>query len=91
MPAPIPGTLAAGWEDFRRRVLPADAGAVQISEMRKAFYAGAAVMYDQMVLGPVAMSDEQTERHLQALHEELQEFAAEMLRAAKGAGNAGTH
>ena len=34
-------TIASGWESYNSKVLPQDAGEVQRSETRRAFYAGA--------------------------------------------------
>ena len=34
-------TLKAEWEDYRRKIIPAFARAVQIRETRRGFYAGA--------------------------------------------------
>lgn len=46
---PAPATsLAVAWASFRDRVIPKDAGPVQLQEMRRAFYAGAWALHTSM-------------------------------------------
>ncbi len=35
-------TIQSKWESFRKDVIPEDASVIQVEEMKKAFYAGAA-------------------------------------------------
>ena len=39
------GPIARAWSSYRTLVVPADAGEVQVEETRRAFYAGAAVIF----------------------------------------------
>lgn len=60
------------WTSYDRDVVPADAGAVQREECRRAFYAGAWVCFCA-VLGAIEPEDEaECERNLEALQRELQ-------------------
>lgn len=43
-------TVASEYASYREQVIPPDAGAVQAQECKRAFYAGAAAMWD-MLLG----------------------------------------
>ena len=36
-------TIDERWEDYRKKVIPSDAGSIQVAETKRAFYAGAAV------------------------------------------------
>lgn len=38
-----------GWDDYRRNVMPASANAIQLSECRRAFYAGAVWVYGVLI------------------------------------------
>lgn len=69
------------WEDFRRGCL-VEAPDVQVREMRRAFYMGASALLSGMgsLLSP---DDEATDADLavmQAVHDEIEEFLAAMLR-----------
>ncbi|MFN3261233.1 MAG: hypothetical protein ACE37J_11815 [Pikeienuella sp.] len=48
------------WEKFRLMVIPDKASAVQIAEMQKAFYAGAAI-HRSLLINGVSDEDEPTE------------------------------
>jgi hypothetical protein len=74
--------IEAGWNDFREKVLePAGAGAVQIQETRRAFYAGASHLFKELL-----KSDEGEEvtandlRRLDAIDEEFKAFQEGLLR-----------
>ncbi len=64
------------WESFSR-ILPRDASATQISEMRRAFYAGVEAMI-RINLEVTVMSDDSGAIELQRLDEELAQFAADV-------------
>jgi len=51
--------IAEQWASFERAVLPASASAIQRQEMRRAFYGGAASMFD-VLLKNVSDSPEHT-------------------------------
>lgn len=67
-------TIADRWEDFRARVISPVAPAIQVSEMRMAFYAGFKAMLDAEL--EIADLDSQTAgvAILHALHEEAITF-----------------
>jgi hypothetical protein len=62
------------WESFERDVVPADAPSVQRQEMRRAFYAGARGLLRIQLDEFAAMSEDEAERGMQAIDEELQQF-----------------
>jgi hypothetical protein len=71
--------LELGWKSFEDTVIPKGAPDIQVSEMRKAFYCGAAHLYSSVmiVLDP---GEEATERDLQRMriiHDELEAFKME--------------
>lgn len=78
-------SIANEWETYRQGVLPADAPAVQLSECRRAFYAGAASIFYGLlrVLDP---GQEATPADLQVMTRLQQEF--ELHLAAEGKGYA---
>lgn len=61
------------WSEYRRQVVAAGAGPLQVEETRRAFYAGAATLFGALmnVLGP---ESEPTETEFQALDEIALEF-----------------
>lgn len=73
--------LGKGWEEFVKAVLPADAPAIQLQEMRRAFYGGAETMFSTL-LSAVSGVEEPTGADLQVmsdLAEEINAFAKDML------------
>ena len=81
MPSKTP--IETAWGYYCRGVLPAAASSVQITECRRAFWAGAgAVFFEVMRAGmDPNISDEQGEELLAAIQTELAEFG---LRAKEG-------
>lgn len=69
--------MAEQWDSFARAVLPKDAPAVQRQEMRRAFYAGAqGILFGVIaILAPEAEPTDEDIRHMENLHQELQDFA----------------
>jgi hypothetical protein len=70
------------WGEFRRKVIPKDAGDVQLIEMRRAFYAGAWAYYS-LVMNVLDPGTKVTARDLDimaALDAELREFAERVER-----------
>jgi len=70
-------TFFAEWKAYRQQVLPADASEVQVTECRRAFYAGASAF---LFLTSKLMSDGDaiTDADMDAImkvHSELAEFA----------------
>lgn len=70
--------IEAGWVSLRITALPADAPAVQLEEMRNAFFAGAQHLFTSiMAFLDVAAGDEPTEddlRRMTLIDAELQAF-----------------
>lgn len=69
------------WLAFRRMVVPASAGPVQVEDVRRAFYSGAAVLF-QAVVNKLSPGEEVQESDLaifDSLNREIQEFAAEAI------------
>jgi hypothetical protein len=78
---PINATsLAVAWASFRDRVIPKDAGPIQLQEMRRAFYAGAWALHTSMnaiALNPALPND--TATHLmESLAVEMEQFQADI-------------
>jgi hypothetical protein len=72
-------TLAADWESYRRGVLPAEALPVQVSECRRAFYAGAWAALTTMTLKITAIEDDALcEAELAGLLRECEQFAKDV-------------
>jgi hypothetical protein len=76
--------IEGGWQAMRLLVLPPTASAVQVAEMRKAFFAGAQHLFGSImtVLDPDD-EDEPTANDLlrvALIHAELEEFTAELRR-----------
>lgn len=70
-------TVAAQWATYRERVLPPDAGPVQVRETQWAFYAGAECFLVLLmnVLDPGTDATEEDLALMDRLHEELLAFA----------------
>jgi hypothetical protein len=75
--------IAAAWESYLARVMPADASVTQIAETRQAFFGGAAVLFTMMTL---PMEGNQTDEQIgdfikdfmKALSHEIHIFGAEL-------------
>ena len=75
------GILAREWANFAKLVLdPINAGAVQRQEMRRAWYAGAATMFDTMtnLAGPSDENDDVGAARVEQVHQELRRYAEAM-------------
>lgn len=71
-----PALMRTAWLGYRREVIPPDAPEVQVTESRRAFYAGAGALFSLLlvVLDP---GEEPTEHDLDrvtGLYDELKEF-----------------
>ena len=42
-------TIKAQWEEFKKATIPKEAGETQLQETRRAFYAGAKVLFDSFL------------------------------------------
>lgn len=77
--------IEGGWQDIKRLTL-ADAPDIQLREMRKAFFAGAAHMYAS-IINMLEEGSEPTEddlRRIEMIHVELQAWQDLLKREAKG-------
>lgn len=81
---PAKRRVAQHWASYRERVVHPEAGPGQVTESRRAFYAGAQAMFHLMVHGVSRTeSDEPTEEDLRLMHDlerELRQFSAAVLR-----------
>jgi hypothetical protein len=71
----------AGWTSYRWAVLPKDVSAVQLTETRKAFYAGAQHLFMSM-MSFLEAGQEPTAKdmdRMSKLSEELEQFAKELI------------
>lgn len=72
--------LADEWSDFRRQVIPEEAPVMQVVEMRRAWYAGAATLF-ALVAGGLDADHEPTDldvMYLESLNQELRAYANEL-------------
>ena len=69
------GMIETGWKSYRK-LIPADAPEVQLRETRQAFYAGAAVLFEAMllVLEPGEEPTDADMRRMDGIAQELREF-----------------
>ena len=67
-------TIDQRWDVFRRQVLPEAAGAVQLREMKRAFFAGAAALLGASLEVSI-LSDDAAVVVLEGLHEEAHDFS----------------
>jgi len=83
--------IETAWKRFERMVVPADASAVQRSEMRKSFYAGAAIVF-KVITQNVSEGEEVQESDLKLLDDiarEVDEFGVELDAAVLGIRHGG--
>lgn len=74
--------MSEAWADYCAKVVPTYASRVQITECRRAFYAGAEALL-VMLMGGLDPGPEATaadENLLRKLHDELHQFAADVLK-----------
>ena len=71
-------TIGEQWESFRKEYVPADAASVQVTETRRAFYAGAAAFFGGIYqsLDDGAETTDEDVAKLAAMHQELLDFGA---------------
>lgn len=75
-------SVKTSWESFRNRVMPPNASQVQIGVCRHAFYAGAVSMF-ALITEVKGMPDDIGCNHLDALNQELNDYAKEVALAAE--------
>ena len=69
-------TIQEQWDSFEALVLPKDAPAVQVQEMRRAFYGGAQIMlFALMKIGDDDLSEEAGANILEGYNQEMSEFS----------------
>jgi hypothetical protein len=66
--------VGEAWERYRRECIPNVAGAVQIEESRRAFYAGAAMLFDALTSGIPADGKEPTDEDMAVVESICAEF-----------------
>lgn len=75
--------IEVGWQAMCMFVIPANAPAVQVSEMRKAFFLGAQHVFASM-MAMLEPGDDATEldfKRMDAIHNELEAFRMEVASA----------
>jgi len=77
--------LKPQWLEYRLRVIPADAGPVQVEGCRLSFYAGAVCMFHLIMseLTDAGVTGEDIET-MQAIHLDLMEFVKEVKNQSGG-------
>lgn len=70
--------IEPGWEGFRQAAISPAAGPNQLSEMRKAFYAGVVIIYTALLNAATEPGDEAGVAVLEAVHAELEAFEKEL-------------
>lgn len=75
--------IQTAWEGYAEMVIPKDAPEIQHTESRKAFFAGAAVLFGHLMNGLSAGPDSQPQDSLLLLdiEQELNAFGLELDRA----------
>jgi len=78
----------AGWRSYKRHVLHPDAGPRQIRETKKAFYAGAVLLLENILLSldPGTEPTDADMKRLSDVQAELEEFAFELIAAQSRGG-----
>jgi hypothetical protein len=67
------------WRSFRENVIPHDAPEIQVTESKRAFYAGAIVMFCKMQCVVGMGPDEAGVGRLEALQKEFVEYARDLM------------
>jgi len=69
-------SIAAGWESYRKMIIPATASSVQIEECHRAFYAGAAILFESIMrmLDPGEEPTDADMARMSAIDKELRDF-----------------
>lgn len=76
-------TVQEQWEIFFKLVVPKDAPVIQVTEMRRSFYAGVESMLRiQWAISDSAISEEAGVAILEGVHDECQRFAEDVAKDA---------
>lgn len=72
--------IEGGWTGFRLAVLPQEASNIQVTETRKAFFAGALHLFDSImaILDPGSEPTERDLNRMTLIHKELKAFEDEL-------------
>jgi len=70
--------IEKAWEEYRRMVLPASVSEVQLTETRKAFYAGASILFSLITIHAGTEDEEKDVAFLNALSAEVDTFGEEL-------------
>lgn len=75
--------IETAWQDYLAKVIPAGAGQIQITESRRAFYAGAHCLLASMLraLGPDKEVTESDLLIMDGVKEELDQFLKELQKS----------
>src|SRR3546814_20446029 len=75
----VPNLLNNEWDTFREMVLAHDAPDIQLSEMRRAFFGGAAALFKVMMrkLDPGEAPTERDESKKESIDQELRDYVAQ--------------
>jgi hypothetical protein len=78
--------IETAWQDFALKVIPAGAPPIQITESRKAFYAGAMCLLDSLmkVLGPGKEPTESDLLIMDGVQKELAQFLKDLQTSYQG-------
>jgi len=68
--------IDAGWRSYAEHVLPAGAPKVQTQETKRAFYAGAGILFDALTtaIGPDSVSEEEGMDIMRSVDAEIKAF-----------------
>jgi hypothetical protein len=72
--------IGEGWDGYRTKIIPKNAGQVQVEETRRAFYAGAVVLFQSLMdaLDPERETTSEDLMQMQAIQDEIVEFLADL-------------
>jgi hypothetical protein len=75
--------IETAWQDYRAKVIPSEAGAIQITESRRAFYAGARSLLVSMmkVFGPDQEPTESDMLIMDGIKGELDQFLKDLQKS----------
>jgi hypothetical protein len=73
--------IESAWVDYRDKVIPWTAPAIQVTEMKRAFYAGAACLLDAQckILGPGREPTDSDLLIMNGIQTELEQHASDVL------------
>ncbi len=82
-------TIQGAWESYRALVVAADATEQEVRELRAAFWSGASLVIDRVLMAAVrATDDEEGVELIDGLAMECRDFTREMLAAGLASGKA---